>query len=99
KFNTGKMPVPQKFNTGKMPVPQKFNTGKMPVPQKFNFLVGSRGWAGDPAHEILIDNGDFRRVRTYTLNLCQQEAFRPVPQQRVISCPVDSLRFASPEIR
>ncbi|MEG4914961.1 hypothetical protein [Microcoleus sp. B13-B6] len=39
-----------------MPVPQKFNTGKMPVPQKFNFLVGSRGWAGDPAHERLIDN-------------------------------------------
>jgi hypothetical protein len=27
-------------------------TGKMPVPQRrVNFLVGSRGWAGDPAHE------------------------------------------------
>jgi len=48
--------------TGKMPVPQKVNfpaffspaTGKMPVPQKVNFLVG---WAGDPAHKRIIENG------------------------------------------
>jgi len=29
-------------------------TGKMPVPQKVNFLVG---WAGDPAHKRIIENG------------------------------------------
>jgi hypothetical protein len=29
-------------------------TGKMPVPQRVNFLVG---WAGEPAHKRLIENG------------------------------------------
>ncbi|WP_242718545.1 hypothetical protein [Microcoleus vaginatus] len=32
-------------------------TGKMPVPQQVHFLVGSRGWAGEPAHKKLIENG------------------------------------------
>ncbi len=29
----------------------------MPVPQRVNFLVGSTGWAGEPAHEMLVENG------------------------------------------
>jgi len=27
------------------------------VPQKVHFVVGSRGWAGEPAHRRVIENG------------------------------------------
>ena len=42
-----------------MLIPCKISSGTdiLPVPQRENFLVGSRGWAGDPAPERLIENG------------------------------------------
>jgi hypothetical protein len=40
----------------------------MPVPQRVNFLVGSTGWAGEPAHKSLVENGvtsDFNRIGSH----------------------------------
>ena len=39
----------------------------MPVPQRVNFLVGSTGWSGEPAHEMLVEKGatsQLNRIRS-----------------------------------
>ena len=48
----------------------------MPIPQRVNFLVGSRGWAREPAHERLIDNGAGCEVKpdVYSLTFHPEES-------------------------
>jgi len=61
------MPVPQRVNFLVGGPNIRLRTGKMPVPQRVNFLVG---WAGEPAHERLIDKGSiFQFILAYLDNL------------------------------